>query len=559
MRYNPTCSGAVTDRTRRARWTWVLAAFLVAIAAVAVPASIEAAQQAEISTDLPDLMMTPDLVIEDGALQLDLDQAVRIALQRNLGLIIDRYRVQETTLGVQRAFGVYDLGFATDVSGLDETAPTASNLSGAEVQVFEQQDWNWGFSQLAPTGGTASLRWANRRQSTNSLFATLNPSYRIDFDLNINQPLLRDLGRMATERNLRIARTNRDISNEDFERQVVSIILQVEQAYWNLAEAIAQLGVDEESLVLAIQLHEQNQIRVDVGTLAPLELVQSEAGIANRELEIIRSKALVGDRADVLRQLLNLDRDEFWDVEIDPTTDPFEKAISVDVKEAISTALVERPELRSKRLSISNFELDTEYYRNQKRPRLDLDATYGLNGLGGDITDRNFLTGEILGTEDGGYGDAIDQIKNGDFAGWRVALNFLYPIQNRTAKANSTIADLALDRSETEYQNLELDVVTEVRRVARLVGAAAEQIDSAEVSRRLEERNYEAEKKRYENGMSTSFQVLRIQEDLSTARSIYVAAVAGYRRALAMHYQSIGTLIEEAGIELIEPPSEAEE
>ena len=378
---------------------------------------------------------------------------------------------------------------------MEDTSPTASNLSGAEVQEFSQDNWNFGISQLVNTGGTLRGTWNNRKQETNSLFATLNPSYQIDTDVTFSQPLLRDLGRMATNRNITIARTNFDISQENFERQVIGIILLVEQAYWDLAESQAQLGVAEESLELALQLHEQNKIRVEVGTLAPLELVQSEAGVANREVEIIRAQALVGDRADVLRQLLNLKGDQEWTAPIDPTTDPFLPALKVDVGDAIATALEERPEVRAKKLSISNQELDTRYFRNQKKPRLDLTATYGLNGLGGDVTDRDFLSGEILGTQDGDYGDAIDQILNADFDGWRVALNFAYPIQNRFAKANVAIADLALERGMFELDDLELAVTTEVRRVIRALDASAEGIVSARVSQRLEERNYEAEKK----------------------------------------------------------------
>ncbi|MGB6641541.1 MAG: TolC family protein [Thermoanaerobaculia bacterium] len=369
--------------------------------------------------------------------------------------------------------------------------------------------------------------------------------------MTFSQPLLRNLGKMATNRNITIARTNYSISRENFERQVTGIILLVEEAYWNLAEAEAQLGVAEESLELALQLHEQNKIRVEVGTLAPLELVQSEAGVANRELEIIRAQARVGDRMDVLRQLLNLKSDLEWTAPIDPTTDPFLPALKVNVDASIATALEERPEVRAKKLSLSNQELDTRYFRNQKKPRLDLTATYGLNGLGGDVTDRDFLSGEILGTQDGDYGDAIDQILNADFDGWRVALNFAYPIQNRFAKANVAIADLALERGMYELDDLELAVSTEVRRVIRALDASAEGIESARVSQRLEERNYEAEKKRYDNGMSTSFQVLQIQEDLIGARSVFVSAVATYRRALALHYQSIGRLIDESGVEIV--------
>jgi outer membrane protein TolC len=505
----------------------------------------------QVSAELPDLSTSPVLDIEDGTIKLSLEEAIAIALERNLTLVVERFTQHEADYGVLANRGIYDAFFTTDVDSLEDTSPTASNLSGAEVQEFAQKNWNFGISQTVNTGGTLTGTWQNNSQNTNSLFATLNPSYRIDTDVTFSQPLLRNIGKMATNRNITIARTNYDITKENFEGQVMNIILFVERAYWDLAEARAQLGVAEESLELAMQLHEQNKIRVEVGTLAPLELVQSEAGVANREVEIIRAQALEGDRMDVLRQLLNLKGELEWTAPIDPISDPFKPALKVDVDTAIATALEERPEVRAKKLSISNQELDTRYFRNQKKPRLDLTATYGLNGLGGDVTDRDFLSGEILGTEDGDYGDAIDQILNADFDGWRVALNFAMPLQNRFAKANVAIADLALERGMYELGDLELAVTTEVRRVIRALDAAAEGIVSARVSQRLEERNYEAEKKRYDNGMSTSFQVLRIQEDLISARSRFVSAVATYRRALALHYQSIGRLIEESGVQIV--------
>ena len=512
---------------------------------------VAAADSVQVSPELPDLSRNPVLDIEDGTIRLTLEEAKAIALERNLGLVVERFSQHIADYQILQNRGIYDTNAFSDVAKLEDAAPTASNLSGAEVQEFAQADWNFGVSQMINTGGTFRFDWLNRKQETNSFFATLNPSYRIDTDVTFSQPLLRNLGKMATNRNISIARTNYDISREDFERQVMAILLFVENAYWDLAEAIAQLGVAEESLELALQLHEQNKIRVEVGTLAPLELVQSEAGVATRQVEIIRAQALMGDRMDVVRQLLNLEGDLEWSAPIEPTSDPFKPALEVDVDTAIATALEERPEVRAKKLSISNQELDTRYYRNQKKPRLDLVATYGLNGVGGDVTDRDFLSGEILGTEDGDYGDAIDQILNADFDGWRVALNFLYPIQNRFAKANVAIADLALERGMYELDDLELAVTTEVRRVIRALDASAEGIASARVSQRLEERNYEAEKKRYDNGMSTSFQVLQIQEDLISARSVFVSAVATYRRALALHYQSTGRLIEESGVQIV--------
>ena len=516
------------------------------------------AEPIEVSTMQPDLTQLPTFQIEDGELQLSLPEAIRIALQRNLDLVIERYSSETAELAITQNVGIYDVFAQFDAATLEESSPAASNLDGALVQEFTRDSADFRISQLIPTGGTFRFDWLNNKQETNSLFATVNPNYNVDMDLNFVQPLLRNAGRLATDRNIRIAKTNHEISLEIFETQVTNVILAVENAYWNLAESIAQLEVAGQSLALAQQLHEQNEIRVEVGTRAPLELVQSEAGIAQREVDIIRARARVGDRGDVLRQLLNIERDgELWKTPINPTSDPFADSFEVDMDKAIADALTNRPELRSQKLDLANKDLDVRYFRNQRKPRLDFVGTYGYNGLGGNVILRD-EDGNIIDEIPGGYGDAIDQITDTDFEGWRVALNFAYPIQNRTAKAQTAIAEVNYERSQSEYQNLELAIVTEVRRVARALEAAAEEVESANVNRRLQERNYEAEQKRYDNGMSTSFQILRVQDDLTRARSQYVDSVAAYRRALALHYQSTGTLIEQSGVQVAGAPVEVE-
>jgi outer membrane protein len=512
-----------------------------------------------VSTEQPDLAARPALQIEGGELLLSLPEAISIALERNLSLVIERYSTEAAELAITQNVGIYDVFAEFDLATLEEISPAATNLDGAEIQQYAQDNADLRVSQLVPTGGTVRLDWLNRRQDTNSTFATLNPNYRVDMDLHFVQPLLRNLGRLATDRNIRIARTNQAISLENFELQVTAVILMVERAYWDLAEAIAQLEVAEQSLDLAKQLQDQNKIRVEVGTLAPLELVQSEAGVAQREVDIIRARAAVGDRGDVLRQLLNIKRnDDLWQIPVKPTSDPFLDPFEVDMDEAIATALANRPELRRKELDLRNRELDVRYFKNQKKPRLDFVGTYGYNGLGGDVIIREGIGGDPIEILPGGYSDAIDQIKGLDFEGWRTALAFAYPIQNRTAKAQSAIAEVNYEQGQAEYEDLELSVVTEVRRVARALGAAAESVESADVNRRLQQKNYEAEQKRYDNGMSTSFQVLRIQDDLTLARSQYVSAVAAYRRALALYYQSLGTLIPVSNVDIVETTTDQE-
>jgi outer membrane protein TolC len=531
------------NNINRSKLAAVLGLCLPLVAAGAVPVPAQDAGESAAA----------DLRLADGVLTLSLEEAISIALERNLSLAVERYRTTESQLRLDGSKGIYDVNTRVDLAAFDESSPQASQLDGAAVQMSDGMQWNFAASRLFSTGGTASVTWNNLRVETNSQFALLNPSFNVDFDLSFVQPLMRNHGREVVESGIRVARNNVEISREDFELQIIGVLQLVENAYWSLVEAQAQLEVAVETLELAEKLHAQNRVRVEVGTLAPLELVTSEAGIATRKEEIIRARALVGDGEDLLRQLLNLNDPAVWAAAIAPATDPEMTPVELDVEGAVSTALDRRPELRARRLGQDNLEIDALFRRNQARPELNLSLTYGFNGLGGDLTLKEFPSGVILFQAPGDYGDALDHITGGDFDGWSAALNFSYDIGNQDRKAQRALAEVAVDRGEAELADLELGVITQVRRLARLVDAAAEARESARVSRRLAEKNLDAEQKRYQNGMSTSFQVLEIQEDLSQARSREVNTITGYRKALAQFYQAVGTLIEQSGVEIVEP------
>jgi outer membrane protein len=273
-----------------------------------------------------------------------------------------------------------------------------------------------------------------------------------------------------------------------------------------------------------------------VGTLAPLELVQSEAAIATRDEDIIRATSAIGDAEDVLRRLLNLPAEGgLWETPIVPTSPPETERITIDVDAAIATALQERPELRTQELQLELAEIDARFLRGQLKPDLDLVVNYGYSGVG---------------TR---FGDAFDQITGLDFRGWLVQLQFAYPIQNRTARAQSASANLNVERVQTLLDDQRSLITTEVRRAARAVETAAKQIDAARTSVRFQEQNLDAERKRYENGMSTSFQITQIQDDLTQARSREVQATINYRTALAEYYRSTGRLLEQQGVTIDDP------
>ena len=475
----------------------------------------------------------PRLDIRDNAIQLSLDEAVALAVERNLGIVVQRYTRVQNRLGIDQSLGIYDLLLNADITA-NNTNSINSTTTGASQS--EEQDLNASLAQLLPTGGTFSLGWRNSRSSNNSSIAVFPTTFNSGLTFAYSQPLLRNFGAAATERGLRISRSNSQLGGIEFQRQVILLTQQAINAYWALVNAREQLVVAQQSLQLARDLNERNRIQVQVGTMAPLEVTQSEASIATREEGIIQATANIGDAEDTLRQLLNLPSGPLWNTPIVPTTEPStDERISTSVDEALSAAVSQRPELRNQTVLLEQARLDADYFRGQLKPSLNLNVSYGYSGVG---------------TR---FGDAFDQITGLDFRGWSAQLQFGYPIQNRAARAQSAIANIDVNRFQTLYDQERQLIETEVRRALRGVDTAIKAIEAARKAREFQEKNLDAEKKRYENGMSTSFQITQIQDQLTQSRSNEVAATINYRTALAEYYRATGRLLDREGITIEDP------
>ncbi len=526
------------------------AAGLVALVLFSTP--MPAAGQVVVDIDAAVELEMPQLQAEEGTLNLSLEDAVELALRRNLSLIAQRYDLSRSAEVIRQNLGIYDLTTNATYSFSDQSSQAGSALDGAAVVQSERQAFNFGIDQLTPFGGTASFDYNSSRNASNSQFLTFNPQYPVTLSLSFVQPLLRNRGKLPTNRSLILARTDRLISLETFRSQVIDTVQQVEDAYWRLVQARKQLEVSVESLDLARELHDRNRVKVEVGTLAPFELVQSEAGIARRESDIIRNEAAVGDAADNLRRLVNLPEGDLWLLDINPVTEPGMDPVEVDLSTALRAALEDRTELRSQAYQLDRLEVNSAYFKNQKKPRLDLSVNYGSNATDGVTVDP--ATGVIV--RDGDIFDSLDTALARDFDGWGAQLNFAFPIQNRAAKANSAIAEISLEQAQRETTDLEQQITTEVRSAVRQLQAATQQVRATRAERVAQEKSLEAERKRFENGMSTSFQVLQIQEDLSTSQSSEVQAVTNYRIQLATYHRAIGNLLEETGIQIDEDGDE---
>jgi outer membrane protein TolC len=507
--------------------------FLLAIPLAGVPA--QAATAVRVGTNLqpPPPAEPPAFDIRNNAIQLSIDRAIEIALQRNLGIVVQRYARIQSLLAFTQSLGIYDLQAQATADASNENAAVTDQTQAAQQK---GEDLGFTFVQRVPTGGNVTLGWQNSYLSSNAGTRLTPSSYGSGLNFSFVQPLLGGYGQLVNDRNILIAQTNSQLSRQDFQLQVTTIAQQVVNAYWNLVNAREQLGVAQESLQLARDLHARNKIQVEVGTLPPLDLTQSEAAIATREEGIIQATSAVGDAEDTLRQLLNLPPGPLWATPIVPTSDPkTDEKVAVNLDEALRIALAQRPELRQQELQLAQAKRDADFFRNLIRPSLGLTVRYGYNGTGT------------------AYNDAFSEITGLEFRTWSAALQFAYPIQNRAARAQSASANIGVDRFQALYDQERTVVETEVRHAARAVDTAIKSIDAAIKAREFQEKNLDAEKKRYENGMSTSFQITQIQDQLTQARSQEVTATVNYRTALAEYYRSIGRLLDQEGVTLDDP------
>lgn len=364
--------------------------------------------------------------------------------------------------------------------------------------------------------------------------------YGSDLGFSFDQPLLRNFGVDVNRRGIYIARNNLDISGEQFRNQLMIAVLGVEEAYWDLVYTGQEVEVRRASLSLARDQERITQIRIDVGASAPLDILQPRVAIATREEDLILAEALVLEAEDRLRRLMNLPPQE-WDRPIIPTDTIDYRPVELDVENGVAKAMAQRPEVKQIDLLRQNNRVQYVFARNQVLPRLDLNLDYGLSGeVAGSAILRDPVTGEPIGTDSNSLTDAVDQVFGFDYPGWTVGLTFGLPLHNTGARAEVRRAELDLNRAETEIEFVRREVALEVRAAARDVDTSVRSIEATRAARDAAVRNLEAERKRFENGMTTNFNVLLIQQDLADARSREIRSLAAYKKAVARFNRAVG-------------------
>ncbi len=490
---------------------------------------------------------------ENGELRLSEREAIEMALKNNLDVNIQRYDPISAKWAVNEVHSAYDPEAFFNFNWNRQVTPTTSILQGRESLTTIATTGNSGVRKLFPTGTSAELYFDVRRDRSTSFFSTINPAINTSLGILVRQNLLKGFGKFSAEYQIEITRNNLSISNEQFRRVASDLILQVQQAYWDLRYAMEDIDVKQKALDAASALLDQNRARYEAGTAARLDVSQTEAEYALREEELTRAKATREILQDQLIQLISTYEDprEFPGTIIpdrpDDTFPPLES-----YSELKSLAVEKRPELLQNELDIENKKIGLESTRNELRPTLDLVAGYEHFGLGGHNKIVDFSGGitdpVILDVIPGGIRQSMNQLMSGRFYGYVVGVDLNIPLGNEGARARNAQAQIAYARTVLGKRSLLQGVSLEIRDAMTRIQTSRASIQSSQAAVEAARQRLDAEEARFEVGAGTTRELIEAQRDLLVAASVLVRARTALVKSYAALDRAVGRSFERNGI-----------
>jgi outer membrane protein TolC len=410
------------------------------------------------------------------------------------------------------------------------------------------------FSQQLPWGTSVTIDASMNRQSSNSITNTFNPSYQGRLQFTLGQHLLRDRGRFINTRQIISGENNERISEIQFETQIVNLIASAQKTYWDLVFAAEDLKVKQRSLELAEQTLTDNKTKVEIGTLAPIEVKQTESEVANRNLQLIQSRGSLVTSEDQIKKLVSSETDPSLFLVRLATQDTPRRPDSVTIptlEEAVRIAMENRPELRQAALELKNREIDVEYTKNQKLPLFDVTASFTQNGTGGTRTVRNSaFGGQVTEIIPGGLWTAFGQLFSYDYKGYSLGFSFTMPLNNKAAKADYERSVNERQLTESRANVTRQQIALEVRNALTQLEQTRATIESSRIARELAEEQVVAEQTRFNLGTSTLFFVLEEQRNVAQAQTTEVQSLVSFNKALVDLDKAMGLTLMKNNIQV---------
>lgn len=478
--------------------------------------------------------LTAPAIIPDKPLLLE--DAIALAVRKNFDLQIQSY----TTDQARETLAIAQAGFdpsltATGRRNVNQAASNTSKLDGTQTEGSRNDNTtvSVGVSERLATNGTLSLSTNVTRGTTNSTNALLNPNFGNGVTASISQPLLRDAGKVAARSAIDRAKLGVGIAFINYKSQVLTLISQTENAYYNLVAARETLRIRQLSLQLAQRLYDENQARRTTGVMTDLDVLSAEVGVANARRGVIQAEQSVRDAEDSLLNLINVTS---FDTRPGPVK--FNDYTDGAPTFAASYKLARDyyPQSLSAAETLKQLQIDLESARRNKLPSLNLDASLGY-------------TAKAVNS---GYMDAISNLPDEHGNNWALTLNYSMPWGQRADKARYRQALLNVESQKLRIDQLEQQLMVNVRTAVRSVETNLAAVEIASKATTLSEKQYEQQKARFDAGLSTSRAVLQAQDDLENTRFQELSAKVSLRRAAAELRRLEGTSIQRYGVQLPE-------
>lgn len=500
-------------------------------------------------------MLLAPLQGQQREVKMTLEDCIVSAVKYNLDVAVQVFNPQLSEVTIKRAGEKFlpQLQFGYNIQSTESAS--YSFLDTSETLASDYNDWSARLLQEIPTGGRLSVNLTSYKNDSNQSFQIINPRYGATLSFQFEQPLLRNFGFKASRRDIIIAQNNLNVSDSQFKNSLLTTVNNVEEAYWNLVYSIENLKVMQQSLELAQDLLRKNRKEVEVGTLAPIEILTAEAEVATREADILQAELDVENLEDNLKTIIN----SFSEIEspsifIQPSDLPEFKKIDISLDEALRTALANRPDLEANRFDLKNRELDMSFAKNQLLPDLRVTANYWSPGISGTqliYQGGDPLSGKVIGTLPGTGADSLRDAVDFKYSNWAVGLTLTIPTNVLFTRAIQAEARLALDQALTQIKSQEKQIFLEVRNAARRVDTNYKRVEAYQIARDLAERKLEVEEKKLKVGMTTNYIVLQHQRDLANAQSSVLRAYLDYTLSLAYLDRAMGITLNKKNIKMM--------
>jgi len=570
-----------------------------------------------------------DQFLHEGKLYLSLDDAIALALENNLDIAIARYTLNIADTDILRAragagilgtplglvlntpgggvggigaqsgaatggtsLGAGGLGAGTNglvsstlrfgpqigsfdpvlTGTLQEDHFSQKSSSSFSVPLFMQNTGtvDFAYNQAFQWGTNLSVGFNNTRATTNSIFTSLSPQLNSNFKATVTQHLLQGLGFAPNQRFIRIAKNNRELSDVAFRLQVTDSVDQIENIYWDLVFAYENVRVQNESLAFAQKTLSDTKKQVEIGSLAPIEVVRAQSTVATDQQAVTTAQTNLQLQQLLMKNAISrtLKDPTLATAEVIPTSTmdvPAQEPV-VPAEDLINESLRHRPELVESRIDLNSRELSNKAVRSSLLPTLDLFAYYGGSGLGGAQNpaalcaspsqpfcatanpDPTLSQSPIVPTT--GYGSTLNQLVNSTAPDKGIGLQVNIPLRNRAAQAVQIRSELEFRQAQLRLQQIENQVAVEVRNAQFAVQQNRASVDSARAAVELGRQSLDAEQKKYQFGTSTTTLVLQNQSQLATAESTLVNAMVAYEKSKVELDRATGQLLDHYGISI---------